>query len=250
MLCVNPYRTGKEEFGCGKCLPCKFARRRVWVGRIMLELQAHKSSCFVTLTYKEAPDDFNSDDVRLFLKELRRKHGRARYLLVGERGAKSGRIHYHVALFGVSPTERGIIARSWKRGFVDVGELNSRSAHYLVKYLLKDGESFRRMSLKPGIGGLLVDQIGARVGPLLASEVIEDVPTSIRVANRMVPIGRYVRKKVREKVGRSGLTPQSVRELQRAEYALQDAAVRECKRENGYLSCLGRLEVMKTKEKL
>lgn len=250
MLCVNPYRTGKEEFGCGKCLPCRFTKRRVWVGRIMLELQAHRHSAFVTLTYKDAPDDFSEHDVRLCLKALRRRYGRIRYLLVGERGTKGGRVHYHMALFGVSPTESRGIGRCWSRGFVDVGELNSASAHYLVKYLLKDGERFRRMSLKPGIGGLLVNQIGARLEPHFRSGGIEDVPPSIRVAGREVPVGRYVRKKVRAMLGRDERTPVSVRLRQQEDYGLQDSAVRECKRENTYLSALQRLEIMKTKEKL
>lgn len=256
MLCINPYKTGKEEFGCGKCLPCKFTKRRVWVGRIVVESLCHRHSCFVTLTYKDAPDEFSDSDVRLFFKRLRRSVGNVRYLLVGEKGSRSGRIHYHVALFGVSIAQSATLRRCWKEGFIDVGELNAGSAAYLVKYMLKSdsGEVFRRMSLKPGIGAgpdkKMVKSLGAQLGPLLHEGRIEDVPPSIRVGSRMYPVSRYVRAKVREKVGRSPLTPQSVRSTQQDEYASQCPVHRERVRENGYTSALCRLEIMKSKEKL
>lgn len=252
MLCIAPYKTGKEEFGCGKCLPCKFAKRRVWVGRVMLELHCHRHSCFVTLTYKEAPDGFSEEDVRLFFKRLRRRRGAVRYLLVGEKGSKGGRVHYHVALFGVSVTERANIDKCWGLGFVDVGELNAKSAAYLVKYMLKgeDHESFRRMSLKPGIGGLAVGTVAAHLAPLLASGVIDDVPPGVRCGERIFPMSRYVRSKVRVGLGRDGTTPASVRAVAQAEYAAEDGSLRERKRLNSYETALCRLAILRSKEKL
>lgn len=252
MLCVNPYKTGKEEFGCGKCLPCRFAKRRVWVGRIMLELQCHRHSCFVTLTYKEAPSGYVEKDVQMFFKRLRRVCGKVRYLLVGEKGSKGGRVHYHLALFGVSAGQYRDIDRCWGLGFTDVGELNSQSAAYIVKYMLKGdaSERFVRRSLKPGIGGLVVGEVSARMAPLLESGVLEDVPTGIRSSGRIFPMSGYVRRKVRLKVGRSHVTPQSVRLAQQAEYAAKCPVLREKERENAYVSALGRLSIMKSKEKL
>lgn len=253
MLCVNPYRTGKEEFGCGKCLPCKFAKRRVWIGRMMLELHCHAASCFVTLTYKDEPNEFEPDHLRVLFKQLRRRRGPFRYLAVGERGKASGRRHYHVALFGVSMAESFAVRECWVHGFVDVGELNSRSSAYLVKYLLKDygdEKPFRRMSLKPGIGGLAVGRLAAGLAPLLSSEVIEDVPPAIRVAARKFPLGSYVRKKVRVLSGRDPHTPALVRAQHQEEYKAKCPLQRERERENGYVSALCRLEILKSKEKL
>ena len=42
------------EIPCGKCSGCRLQRSREWANRCMLELEYHKSSYFVTLTYDEA----------------------------------------------------------------------------------------------------------------------------------------------------------------------------------------------------
>lgn len=253
MLCIAPFKTGKEEFGCGKCVTCKFAKRRTMVGRIMLELACHKASCFATLTYKEAPSGYVESDVRLFFKRLRRKVAGVRYLLVGERGSRSGRVHYHVALFGVSISQSAVLRECWNAGFVDVGELNEASAAYLVKYMLKsngDEKPFRRMSLKPGIGGLVVKQLAGQLAPLFSMEVIKDVPVALRSAGRMYPISGYVRRKVRVECGMPHTTPSAVRAISQAEYAAECPVSRENRRVNGYESALGRMAIMKSKEKL
>ena len=41
------------EIPCGKCSGCRLQKSREWANRCMLELQYHKSSYFVTLTYDE-----------------------------------------------------------------------------------------------------------------------------------------------------------------------------------------------------
>lgn len=220
---------------------------------MMLELHCHAASCFVTLTYKDEPNEFEPDHLRVLFKQLRRRRGPFRYLAVGERGKASGRRHYHVALFGVSMAESFAVRECWVHGFVDVGELNSRSSAYLVKYLLKDygdEKPFRRMSLKPGIGGLAVGRLAAGLAPLLSSEVIEDVPPAIRVAARKFPLGSYVRKKVRVLSGRDPHTPALVRAQHQEEYKAKCPLQRERERENGYVSALCRLEILKSKEKL
>lgn len=253
MLCINPYRTGVEEFGCGKCVTCRFTKRRRWVGRLMLELQSHKHSCFVTLTFKEVPDDFPGTYMAAFMRSLRRVRGSCRYFGVAEYGTRSGRGHYHLALFGVSAAERCAIAKAWDRGFVHIGELNSASAHYLVKYALKDfnGEKpFVRMSLKPGIGALYVERMADSVRALVDGGQLEDVPAGVRVAGRIYPKGRYIRGLEREALGRDRRTPQIVRAEQIREYAEADPGERERVRSNGYQSALARLAIIKTKEKL
>lgn len=249
MLCVNPYRTGKEEFGCGKCLPCRFSKRRMWVGRMLLESRLHRHSCFVTLTYKRCPDGLRKEDFQRFVRALRKRGLHCRYLAVGEFGTRSGRPHFHAVLFGVSIAQGAVLRRCWDHGFIDVGEFNGRTASYVAKYLCKSYDKGEPpvvlRSLKPGIGG----DFAPRLAGVLPGR-LSDVPAGIRVDGRIVAVGRYVRKKVRVLLGREGTTPVSERERMRAEYAAEDSLVREARRENQYLSALARLEIMRSKEKL
>ena len=77
------------EIPCGKCSGCRLQRSREWANRCMLELEYHKSSYFVTLTYDDAhvPIHYYSDpetgealpsmslvkrDFQLFMKRLRK----------------------------------------------------------------------------------------------------------------------------------------------------------------------------------
>ena len=92
-------------FGCGQCIPCRINRKRLWTHRLMLESFSHSDATFVTLTYdpeKYSGESLRPEDVTKFLKRLRRKlePKKLRYYLVGEYGDKTGRPHYHIALFG------------------------------------------------------------------------------------------------------------------------------------------------------
>lgn len=135
---------------------------------------------------------------------------------MGEYGDVTGRPHYHVALFGLlDPTH---VQHSWEYGFAHVGELNEKSAAYLVGYVTKamtfkederlNGRypEFARMSLRPGIGAgaasIIVDAVSKGVGwdvYLGGSE--EGVPGSVRVERKLWPLGRYIRQKIRKGVG-------------------------------------------------
>lgn len=250
MLCVNPYRTGKEEFGCGKCLPCLFTRRRIWVGRLMLELQDHRHSCFVTLTFKEVPDEFPGDHMGVFVRKLRRRGFRGRYFGVAEKGSRSGRPHYHMALFGMSAGDRNKLEKCWPHGFIHVGELNAASATYLVKYLVKDGAGFARMSLKPGIGGLRAKSRALVQKKWIEQGALEDVTPVVRIAKRLYPKGQYIRKLERVLGGMASTTPTVVLQRKREEYAAEDAALREERREQGYVRMQAQLSIIRSKDKL
>ena len=93
------------EIPCGKCSGCRLQRSREWANRCMLELEYHKSSYFVTLTYDDAhvPIHYYSDpetgealpsmslvkrDFQLFMKRLRKKFGEGiRFFASGEYGS-------------------------------------------------------------------------------------------------------------------------------------------------------------------
>lgn len=267
MLCKNPYMKGVMPLPCRDCNLCRSSRKREWSGRIVLEAGSHPFNTFVTLSYRDeelehAHADWNGKEPLLatlvpkhlqeWLKRLRRGYGgKIRYFAVGEYGGRTGRPHYHIALFGFpncvygqtnlkqkiccGPCER--IKMSWVHGSVYLGELNEKSASYVAGYVqkkmtgdeiwtkekLKGREpQFTRMSLKPGIGAIAIKNL-INFSELTRSEKYVkkylDAPVVLRKNGSMLKLGRYLRGKWREGCGRGKDTPQSVlsqqlRELQ------------------------------------
>lgn len=179
------------------------------------------------------------DHVKLWLKRIRKKaNGRLRYFLVGEYGEETERPHYHLALFGYSQQlcsgcrhsySRNwlscdcLIAKTWGLGRPFIGEINRDSAQYIAGYVCKKLTFFReeyekwlngrhkeftRMSLKPGIGAG-PDLAGIKkianvlTTPAGAQLIINhgDVPSVIQRGRKSNPLGRYIKKKLREEVG-------------------------------------------------
>lgn len=232
MLCKNPFIKGSgEAFGCGQCLPCRLNRRRIWTHRIILEASQYADNTFVTLTYEEPPENnsVNPRDTQLFLKRLRTniEPQKVRYFLVGEYGDETQRPHYHAALFGF-PNCRNIqtikranrpccaicslISRSWGLGHISLGTLEPHSAAYIAGYVTKkmtrpnderlNGRhpEFARMSLRPGIGGDAVHEIASAT--LQYINVDSDVPTALRHGRKLMPLGRYLTRRLRALTGR------------------------------------------------
>lgn len=161
------------EVACGQCLGCRLDRSRMWAMRICHEAALpgyHGRNCFITLTYDEEhmPVDWSLDKehFKLFMKRLRKRFSdkKIKFFHVGEYGNRCrhgevkkcdqctvGRPHYHAILFGLmfddlvvvgsrdgeaiysSPTLESI----WKKGVVQVGEVNFKSAAYCARYCLK-----------------------------------------------------------------------------------------------------------------
>lgn len=105
-MCIQ---TGKLDDGteiwCRKCWQCIDHRIEDWVGRCIAESKTSKASYAVTLTYADIPENGASSavltyaDVQLFLKRLRKRYGRVRFLCAGEYGSLKGRCHWHLVLF-------------------------------------------------------------------------------------------------------------------------------------------------------
>lgn len=229
-MCKKPYhgiQTG-IPVACGKCMPCRINRQRLWAHRILLESYMHDSSSFVTLTYDPKRfDDFNLDPrhPQLWFKRLRKAiaPSTVRYYLVGEYGDESQRAHYHLALFGLGPEGEHIISDTWKMGFVQVGDLTPASAAYVAGYTLKKMTSksdprlgnrhpeFARMSNRPGIGApamsVIADALCTTHG-INEFENTGDVPTALRHGSQFKPLGRYLRKRLRNEIG----APESLQE--------------------------------------
>lgn len=216
----------------------------------MLESLTHSDNAFATLTYAEdqlpAGGSLMPRHLQLFLKRLRNEvyPSKIRYFGCGEYGDKSERPHYHLALFGVPHCRHGrsryihargirrsccavcdMVMRSWGRGLVDLGSLTAESAAYISGYVTKKMTSkddarlngrhpeFARMSLRPGIGFNAMTEVAAAI----VSLNLNDVPSSLRHGTRLMPLGRYLRRKLRERIGRNEEAPPEVLEALKAE---------------------------------
>lgn len=121
---------------CGKCIGCKLDYSRQWADRCMLEMQYHKHTWFVTLTYDEdhlprtwySADQETGEavmaatlskrDLQLFFKRLRKNTGQqVRYFCAGEYGDETKRPHYHCIIFGLDLPEDDRTLYKQERGY-------------------------------------------------------------------------------------------------------------------------------------
>lgn len=226
MLCKNPYMGGATPHGCGQCLPCLINRRRQWMWRQYLESLCHDECCFVTLTYSEDTIPFGSTlrpaHLRDFIKRLRayvaaHDEGRTfRFFAVGEYGDENGRPHYHLSLFGLGYAAGPAIRELWLYGHTYTAEFNESTAQYVAGYVTKKlnvaddprlgarSPEFARMSNRPGLGApamrIIADALHADAG---LDEIIRtgDVPFKLMMGRRSIPLGRYLREKLRDEMG-------------------------------------------------
>lgn len=224
VLCKKPFRQGIHAFGCGQCLPCRINRRRIWTHRLMLESAVHGASSFITLTY--APENLPEngtlvpEHLTLWLKRFRRRWPTPfRYYAVGEYGEQTWRPHYHVLLFGVPTSAAQLIADTWGKGHVHVGQkgnVNKDNAGYIVGYvtkkMTKKGDKrlgtrhpeFARMSTHPGIGAGFMAQVADALNSDLGIDQIAlegDVPGVLQHGGKKWPLGRYLRRRLRDEAG-------------------------------------------------
>lgn len=246
----------------------------------MLEQLSHGDSCFATFTYADVPAGHHGPprfnvwslvprDLTLFLKRLRKARGPFRYYAVGEYGTRYGRAHFHAALFGVSVLEWDIVQRAWDHGRIHLGDLTRQSAGYIAGYvtkkLTKEGAEglfgrhpeFARWSTGRGNGGL-----GAAAADELASRLVTvgdygqvDVPGEVRMDGRKFPLGRYLRQRVRVKMGFPVQAPPDAKLLmavKRKEETKDVAAIaaREARRVNQAASAEARVKILRSKEVL
>lgn len=255
-LCKKPFcRSGSLSFGCGQCMPCRISRRRLWTHRILLESLCHSSSAFITLTYDDEHvppgGTLVIKDYQKFLYSLRQllSPRKLRYVFVGEYGESTWRPHYHAIIFGLCPSEEEVVRLAWKRGHIMVGDVTPASAQYVCGYVTKkmtnkndprlEGRypEFMRPSLKPGIGALavpkLVDVLTSEKGHLLLDSE-GDVPQVISHGRRQLPLGRYLRMKMRQRYGfeETGTPKEVLRALSEEMYRVFEADF-DAAKENG-----------------
>lgn len=215
--CKSPFMVGHSHpVPCGQCMSCRVNRRRLWAHRMMLEDLCHDYSSWVTLTYADLPPEgsLQPHELTKFIKRIRRQvePDRVRYFAVGEYGDETFRPHYHLMLFGFPPRLGDLLQENWDYGNVDVGEVNYTTccytAGYCTKKLTKKDDprlggrhpEFARMSNRPGLGVYalkgIADALLSEHGEAFNTEDC-DVPTSVDYGNRSLPLGRYLREKLR-----------------------------------------------------
>lgn len=223
MMCPNLTQFGEHLAPCGQCMPCRINKKRMWVGRMLLELNFSPSpASFVTMTYDDTnlPKNGSVDvsEVQKYIKRLREKSlGGFRYFAVGEYGDKSERPHYHMIAFNTpAETWEQVLRDTWHKGFVQVGEANQASMMYVANYTTKkmtsmdderlDGKNpeFAVMSKKPPLGAAginyIEDLLYTRSGAAALAK-IKDVPHDFEYQGKKYPIGKYWVDDLRKRMG-------------------------------------------------
>lgn len=203
----------------------------------MLEAGLYADNCFVTLTYKDDPVTLVPLHHRQFMDALRQRLSplRVRFYMVGEYGEQNNRPHFHYILFGYPSCKRGSLRRGkhgfrccaacdliedvWGKGHIQNLPLEMGSARYVARYVIKKmtrtddprlgnrWPEFSRMSLKPGIGSGVLDTVAAVITRYNLLTPQGDVPVTLRHGDLQWPLGRYLRKQLRKKLGLDERSP-------------------------------------------
>lgn len=188
---------------CGQCFGCRVDHAASNALRMQHELRYHDRASFVTLTYSDAElpalGDLVYADIQAAYHRIRKALGPFRHYTAGEYGERTGRAHWHAAIFGIAfergdprgKSEAGAICydspqleKLWGKGRVTVGDLTPESMSYVARYVQKklngpaaedaytvvdeDGvilgqrrAPFARSSNRPGIGARFVEEYAA-----------------------------------------------------------------------------------------
>lgn len=202
------------------------------------------------------------EHLRNWLKRFRKsvEPARIRFYAVGEYGDESWRPHYHAAIFGFPSCRRGktlrrpetrsralwaeccvsckLVGDTWGYGDVDLGILETASARYISGYVTKKmtmrddarllgrEPEFARMSNRPGIGHSALWELADTILKyhLVETDAQGDVPVTLRHGSTELPLGRYLRRKLRLLVGMEENTPEKAKAVIEAEMSLLRAA--------------------------
>lgn len=177
-MCITPShvwiqkgRVNKQvQVACGKCWRCRSNRINDFVARGLCE--AHTSDWVKVMTLTYAPRDdgaekvINPEHLQKFIRALRIRKLKIRYMAAGEYGKLRDRAHFHVIIFGKGkqpvtkdgkyyPHRKMFHIEEWPHGHVRC-ENNGmeQSIRYCCKYMLKGepGEYWYTLSKRPPLG--------------------------------------------------------------------------------------------------
>lgn len=145
---------------CGHCVDCLRKRQNEWYVRFYLESKYWKKvlpssqTLFITLTYEDKYLPKNREiafkNLRALFKQIERKGfvPRLRYYVVSENGSVTGRLHFHLLIFGVDMRKFpfGVdkeFKKLWSYGFSDCEIASPKTFTYVSKYVTKDLDTFK-----------------------------------------------------------------------------------------------------------
>lgn len=236
--------------------------------RLMLEASQSVDNAFVTLTYSDetspASGSLNKVHLQHWLKRLRKQiePARVRYFAAGEYGDKTQRPHYHVALFGYPNCLRGqsrfglhprivnaenkccvhcdLIATTWQLGGIYVGALTKESAQYVAGYVMKkmthrldprlNGREpeFALMSRRPGLGVMAMHDVADTLMRFNLDTTQIDVPSILQHGKKQLPLGRFLRAKLRKMLGKEEhATPEALAKINEEMLALLQDSIND-----------------------
>lgn len=153
---VNTIGSGEQGIivPCGRCLGCRTMRVSEWSTRLECELDYHKDTSFLTLTYNDdylpTGGSLRKKDLQDFYKRLRRRISqKIKHYSVGEYGELEGRPHYHCLIFGWYPDDTYLaqavprrvsskfLEDIWPFGILDIGIIEPESIKYVCGYVMK-----------------------------------------------------------------------------------------------------------------
>lgn len=192
----------------------------------MLEAQCHETSFFSTFTYEVPPNGSTlvkahiSDAIKRLRERVRGSGRSVRFYACGEYGERTLRPHYHACLFGLGADDEQHIKEAWFglrdpvaiAGFSSHGVLAVGGAEYVTGYVTKKLASieldkargvlpeFAVMSRRPGLGSpaliAVIEALNTSAGALYMARNL-DVPVAFQVSGRLLPLGSYLRQKLR-----------------------------------------------------
>lgn len=166
-MCERPNVIKGYEVSCRNCGQCLATYVNTWVARCVAQKLTSEYAYCITLTYADIDGKpplgakvFRYKDVSDFWKRLRfhankqhKQHVDIRYVVVGEKGTRFGRCHYHAVVFSshdlagvgdyVNPVGGGFTLKRrlnwsiWGHGFVEFQQADRDGMAYVLKYVMK-----------------------------------------------------------------------------------------------------------------
>lgn len=206
MACLHPITVstdvGNVHVACKQCLPCRILRQSQLTARCLLEDITGSNGLFLTLTFREEPEDKDYKHFSAFLKRLRRHEEyrgnplMIRFLCVGEFGAKSGRFHAHLLVWNTRHLDEVSLGKLWPHGFVYIGQVTPKSIRYTARYTLKFQdkglEAHAGWSARPPLGAPGVRYVAQKM--LDQSRTFKTAPCLIQLQGKSYPLDRLMKR--------------------------------------------------------